>query len=281
MFCYYRVMKKGVEELVLENLQRGTLLATDIVRQASLLRPKTTKQGVYRVLRKLKKEEKVAIHGKSVSLNIQWVKSMSEFFSLAEFYYSGASGTDSFLNIRGRDKIAYSFKDMNSLDVFGVHALHMMGMVVEKQIPLFVYNPHEWFFWARREAEEIFKVAMNKDERQLFLVSSHDDPLDLELKKYYQGDLLQYHIVEQPLFIKSSYYFVIFGDYLMEVYFDEKIVEELDQFYKETKEWNKEAKENLQKIILKSSKNKLIISRNSKKIARYKKMLTPFFFIKK
>src|SRR3990167_1612171 len=251
----------SVEEIVLEILQKGTLLGTEIVQQASLSRPKTTKQAVYRVFRKLKKEEKIVIHGKSVSLNIQWLKSMGEFYSLAEFYYFGSTGTDNFLNIKGRDKIIYSFKNLNLLDAFGIHALHMMGMVTEKHTPIFAYNPHEWFFWARREAEQMFVEAMHKDDRQLFLVSSHSDPLDLELRKYYQGDLLQYHIVEKPLLPKDNYYFVVIGDYLMEVYFDEKIVAELDEFYKTTKTWSEESKLALQKIVLKSSKNKLEIGR--------------------
>jgi len=73
---------------------------------------------------------------------------------------------------------------------------------------------------------------------------------------------------------------LILGDYLMEVYFDEKIVEELDEFYCKTLAWNEDAKESLQKIVLKSSKNKLVISRNQRKIERYKKMLSPYFFIK-
>lgn len=271
---------KSVEEAVLETIQKGTLLGTEVVRQTSLLRPKTTKQAVYRVLRKLKGEEKIAIHGKSVSLNIQWINAMNEFFSLAGFHYSGSTGADSFLNIKGRDKIAYSFKNLNLLDVFGIHALHMMGMVVEKSVPLFAYNPHEWFFWARREAEQVFVDTMQKDERQLFLVSSHSDPLDLELRKHYQGDLLQYHIVDKPLFPKDNYYFVVFGDYLMEVYFDEKIIEELDEFYKRTEIWNESAKQSLQNMVSKSSKNKLVISRNLRKVERYKKMLSPYFFIK-
>src|SRR3989344_1797034 len=113
----------SVEEIVLEILQKGTLLGTEIVQQASLSRPKTTKQAVYRVFRKLKKEEKIVIHGKSVSLNIQWLKSMGEFYSLAEFYYSGSTGTDNFLNIKGRDKIIYSFKYLNSILMNGFSGL--------------------------------------------------------------------------------------------------------------------------------------------------------------
>src|SRR3989344_5919499 len=270
----------SVEEIVLEILQKGTLLGVEIVQQVSLLRPGTTKQAVYRVFRKLKKEEKIVIHGKSVSLNIQCLKTMSEFFSLAEFHYSGSTGTDSFLNIKGRDKIIYSFKNLNLLDAFSIHALHMMGMVTEKHTPIFAYNPHEWFFWERREAEQMFVEAMHKDDRQLFLVSSHSDPLDLELRKHYQGDSLQYHIVKKSLFPKENYYFVVIGDYLMEVYFDEKIIQELDEFYRKTLVWNEDAKESLQKIIFKSSKNKLVISRNHRKTERYKKMLSPYFFIK-
>ncbi|MEK7461936.1 MAG: hypothetical protein AAB586_02610 [Patescibacteria group bacterium] len=273
-------MDKSVESLVLEVIQKGTLLATEIIKRVSAVRAGTTKQAVYQTLRKLKSEEKIAMHGKSVSLNIQWIKTMGEFFSLAEYYYAGSAGVDNFLNIKGRDKIIYFFKNLNSLDVFGIHALHMMGMINAKNIPLFAYNPHEWFFWARREAEEMFVETMHKDKRQLFLVSSHSDPLDIELRKHYQGDFLQYHIVEKPLFPKDNYYFVVFGDFLMEVYFDEKIIQELDDFYEQIKLWDENARQALQNIVLKSSKNKLVISCNTRKIRRYKKMLSPYFFVR-
>ena len=81
-------LKQPIEQLTLKTLQKGTISTIKLIENIFALRPKTTKQGVYRVLRKLKNEEKIVIHGKFVSLNLHWIKNMNEFFSLAQFYYS-------------------------------------------------------------------------------------------------------------------------------------------------------------------------------------------------
>ena len=119
---------QSIEDLVINALKKGTKTTSELIQNIALIRANSTKQGIYRVLRKLKGEEKIVIHGKLVSLNIQWLKTMGEFYSLAEFYYSGSSG-DTFLNLKGRDKIVYSFKNLNLLDAFGIHPLHIIRIV--------------------------------------------------------------------------------------------------------------------------------------------------------
>ncbi len=152
-----------IEQLILKTLQKGAILTIKLIEHIALIRHKTTKQGVYRVLRKLRDEEKIVIHGKSISLNLHWIKKMNEFFSLAHFYYSQkVASPDSFLNIMEKDKIVYFFKNLNLLDSFWSHAFHMFAEVLNPKEPIFVYNPHEWFAYARQETEQTLIKTMHE-----------------------------------------------------------------------------------------------------------------------
>ncbi|MFA4872151.1 MAG: hypothetical protein WC610_03815 [Patescibacteria group bacterium] len=271
-----------IEQLILKTLQKGTISTIKLIENISTIRPKTTKQGVYRVLRKLKDEEKIVIHGKSVSLNLHWIKNMNEFFSLAQFYYSPrVASPDGFLNVREKDKIVYFFKNLNLLDSFWSHAFHMFAEISNPKEPIFVYNPHEWFAYARQETEQTLIKTMNEKTRQVLITVAHSNPLDRELKKKFGSDLLQYNISDKKIFDKQDYYFNIFGDCLIEVFIDQKISEQIDKFFEKTKFFDDKASEELLEIVSRSGKNKLVISRNKKKVEKYKKTLSKNFYIMK
>jgi hypothetical protein len=274
--------RQPIELSILKTLQKGTISSVKLIESISILRPKTTKQGVYRVLRKLKKEEKIVIHGKLVSLNLHWIKNMNEFFSLAQFHYSPkVASPDGFLNVREKDKIVYFFKNLNLLDSFWSHAFHMFAETLNPKEPIFVYNPHEWFAYARQETEQTLIKTMNEKNKQVLITVANNDPLDRELKRKFGSDLLQCDISDKPLFERQNYYFNVFGDFLVEVFIDQIIAKQIDEFFKKTKEFDDKAREDLSKIVSKSGRNKLIISRNYKKAAKYKKTLSRNFFIKK
>ena len=271
-----------IERLILETLQKGTTSTTKLIENIFAIRPKTTKQGIYRVLRKLRDEEKIVIHGKSVSLNLHWIKKMNEFFSLAQFYYSPkVASSDSFLNVTEKDRIVYFFKNLNLLDSFWSHAFHMFTEISNSKEPIFVYNPHEWFAYARQETEQTLFKTINEKTRQVLITVAHSDSLDRELKKKLRGDFIQYNIADKKIFEKPNYYFNTFGDYLIEVFIDQTISKQIDKFFKKTKFFDDKANKELLEIVSKSGKNKLIISRNKKKAEKYKKTLSKNFYIMK
>ena len=253
----------------------------ELIEMISGIRAKTTKQGVYRVLRKLKNEEKIVIHGKLISLSLHWIKTMNEFFSLAQFYYSSKfANSDSFLSVREKDKVVYFFKNLKLLDSFWSHAFHMFTEISNPKEPIFVYNPHEWFSYARQETEQTLIKTLNEQLRQILITVTNDDSLDRELSKKFNSDLVQYYISDKKVFERENYYFNIFGDYLIEVFIDEKIAKEIDGFFKKTKVFNDKTKEQLFSIISRNGRNKLIVSKSKRKAEKYKKILSKSFFIK-
>ncbi|MEK7621988.1 MAG: hypothetical protein AAB415_02300, partial [Patescibacteria group bacterium] len=262
--------------------QKGTMPTIKLIESVSAIRPKTTKQGVYRVLRKLRDEEKIVIHGKEASLNLHWLKDRNEFFSLAQFYYlPKVASPDNFLNVREKDKIVYFFKNLNLLDSFWSHAFHMFAETISPKEPIFVYNPHEWFAYARQETEQTLLKTMAEKTRQVLITVAHNEPLDRELRKKFSGDLAQYHIADKKIFEKDNYYFNIFGDCLIEVFIDQVISKQIDEFFTKTKIFDDQTSDELSVIVSKIGKNKLIISRNKKKAEKYKKTLSKDFYIMK
>lgn len=274
--------KEPIEGIVLKILQKGTIQTAALLENVILSRSKTTKQGIYRVLRKLKNEEKIVIHGKSVSLNLHWIKKMNDFFSLARFHYaSKVTSADNFLNIREKDKIVYFFKNLNLLDSFWSHAFHLFAEASNPMEPIFVYNPHEWFAYARRETEQGLIKTMNQKIKPVLITVAHGDPLDKQLTGKLRSEYVQYTIANKNIFGKQNYYFNVFGDVLIEVLIDPNISRQIDAFFKKTTVFNDEASNELLEIVSKNGKNKLIISRNKKKAKKYKKILSKDFYIKK
>ena len=283
--CYGGAMHKHyqepIEQILFTLLQKGTMTIPELIEAIERTRPQTTKQGVYRVLRKLKNEEKIVIHGKSVSLNLHWIKNMSEFFSLAQYYSSPKLAADgSFLGIQEKDKVVYFFKNLKLLDAFWSHAFHMFNAVLPADKPILVYNPHEWFAYARPETEQTLLRAMKEKNRQVLVVVTHNESLDQKLKTRFSSDTLQYHSMDKKIFDKENYYLNIFGDFLIEVSIDQNIAQHIDTFFKKTQKFTNAAKEELMQIVSQAGRNKLTISRNKKKATKYKKMMSKYFFIK-
>lgn len=269
-----------IEQLVLRGLQPGTLPTRQLIQRISARRPKTTKQGVYRVLRKLKAEEKVVVHGKMVSLNLHWIKTRQMFFTLAEYYYSPqAASANGFLNIREKDKIVYSFKNLQLLDSFWSHAFYLFAQSLPSRVPIFVYNPHQWFSYARQETETMLIKTMREKRRQILITVAYQNTLNQHLKKKFTGDLTQYMITNRLLFNKSNYYLNIFGDVLIEVLIDNSIAGKIHQLFSQAKVFDDQAKSKLTQIVAQDGRNTLVISRNMEKAEKYKKSLAKSFYL--
>ena len=68
--------------------------------------------------------------------------------------------------------------------------------------------------------------------------------------------------------------------FLIEVWLDKKMADQLDVFYKETDKWDEAANIKLQMIINTESKMRIVISRNHKKAERIINSLKRDFVIK-
>lgn len=269
-----------IEPVVTDILQRGPREIANLIEEVRKTRGSATKQGVYQTLRKLKAEEKIVLHGRSVSLNIQWLRKMSDFFSIAQYFYSPAHGNpDYVLHLREKEKVTFTFKTLVELDIFTSHAIHMLVAIIDAHDPIYAFNPHEIFSYGRSESEAILLEAMEEINKQVLLLATHSSPLDSELKKRFARTNVQYHIEHSVPFDTGRYYFNVYGHYLLEIYLDSHISALLETFFESTSSFTKEAQEELARIFTTKGRHRVVISRNKKKSDRYKTFFAKFFAI--
>ncbi|HEY4477662.1 MAG TPA: hypothetical protein VJB09_00095, partial [Candidatus Paceibacterota bacterium] len=272
----------NLEDLILLSLQKGPQNGVQLIHKIQKVRPSTTKQAVYKVLRNLKSQEVVVLHAKRVSLSQIWINKMSEYFNLARRNYAGGVHTgEDFLSLSDGDKISYNFSNPRFTDAFWIHACSILSQVMKSDEPIYFYNPHEWFLLARYDTERSFFDLIKKSNQQLLVTVSDNTVLDKLVAKEFDGDVLQYHMNTKRLFQKDNFYLNIFGDFLIEVWIDKKVSEDIDKFYIESRVFGAEAFESLQGIINQKGKTKLVISRNKAKAEKLKKLFKKNFCIRK
>jgi len=271
----------SISDFIIQHLQNGPLTAGMLLELIKRSRPTTTKQAVYLALRNLKREEKITMHGKLVSLSRVWLMKQSSFFAITTQNYalSETSG-NGFLNLEEGDRVSYSFKNPAVADVFWAHAFDILADASSRQEPIYLWNPHEWFFLARHESERAVFDRILAAGKQIWITCGNRDPLDKFITKEFDGQQSQYYMTEYTQFRKQNYYLNIFGNYILEVWLDEQTAKKIDAFYKTHTEWTEEAKKIIQEISTEHGKTKLTITKNARRATKLKTLLKKPFYKK-
>ncbi len=240
----------------------------------------TTKQGVYNMIRKLKRQEIVVVHNKSISLSGVWLSAMEEFFAQARnITKSGRMSSDSFLNLAQGEKIQYYFRDPILTDAFWSHIFITLVDVSAPKTPVLIYNPHEWFLLVRTDNEvDLFKRIHNRGQ-QLAVLAGNATALDKSARSFLKDSNAMYETLAKPLFPKNNYYVNIIADFVIEVWIDQKISIQLDEFYKQSKVFNDADKQRLEQILMQKGRNRFSITHNKRKADALRKKIGKYFFL--
>jgi hypothetical protein len=268
----------GIEEIIVDQLKTGPKKTVALVGYVED-NDNGTKQGVYKAIKKLKEEEIITISNKEVSLSSLWLKKMNDFFALAQYYYKQPLTASSFLSLSSAQKISFSLKDLTELDIFSAHVFYLLNQVINKNEPIFAFNYHQWFYYGREENDQFLSYSIKKKQQPLLLLLGNKNDLDFAVKKIYNEGTSQCDILEKKIFPRN-YYFIIIGEFLIECYLDEKVVNLLDDFFQKYKKFDSTAQQELTEIINLKCKNRMVISKNSKKIEKLKKIFKRYFLFK-
>lgn len=273
--------ENNIENIIIKKLQYGPQKTIDLIKRIKNVRPKTTKQAVYLILRKLKEKEAININKKIVSLNTLWIRRLSEFVKTAnQTYFGNSFVSEYFTNLKEREKIRYYFNDSKQMDSFWAHVLITLLEISSVNAHDFVYAPHYWFYIARRESEDDFYKIFLELNKKAFILIGNDTFLDRDFKKNSFNKNVQIHTISSSEFKKNNYYMNVVGDYIIEVLMDENISKKINEFYSKTREVDSLDKEELKRIISQLGKSKFVISRNKAKAKRMKNKFKKYFFIK-
>lgn len=266
-----------IEEGILSLLSDKAYTGQELLTNTQKIKPGFTKQALYQLLHKLTEREIVVKHGKQFSLSQVWIQKMNDFFSIAAKQYGTNEQGADFLSLSDGDKVTYTFKNPTEADRFWGHAFNILSKLLQQKEPLYIYNPHEWFLFARKESEVFLFEELRKKRQQVWLICGDTTPLDMYAKKFFDGSILQYHMTKQKFFEKRNYYLNIFGDYSIEGRIDEETAKKVDYLYTNANSWSIEIEDKLKNLV-DQGKTTITISRNKHKVEKLKRLFTPYFY---
>jgi hypothetical protein len=273
--------KNNIKNLIIELLSEGSKKSIDIIEEIKSLKPGTTKQAVYLALRKLIKEEIVVKYRKKLMLNQVWVDQLNEFVNLIDKNYienyKQTKSKNEYNELKEGDKIIYLFKNLDSFDAFWNHIFSMIVKKTNILSPLYLYNPHEWFLFAREKSEKYMYGWIERKKPKTFFAIGGDTFLDKIVAKKYSSDLMEISIGKK-LGFENNYCLAILEDYLIETYLDKKLTDKIDAIYCKSDNEEKAA-EKIKEIVSAKSKFKIVVSINPEKSSRIKKKFEKVFFI--
>lgn len=274
------VHPESIEDHILVTLQKGVLPIVMLIEKIKQERPGTTKQGVYLIIKRLKKQEIVVVHNKNVSLSTVWLSALDKFVSDAEYNTKHTtSAGNSFLDLKQGEKLQYYFKNPILTDAFWSHVFLTLVETSSPLSPILLYNPHEWFLLTRTENEtELFKKITDRSQK-LAVLSGNKTFLDKYVRKYFDGTKSMYETPDDMPFPKNNYYINIIGDFIIEVWLDRKIADQLDKFYTDVTQFNDIEKHRLESILMQKGKNRFSITNNKRKADTLRRKFKKYFFL--
>ncbi|MDB4984131.1 MAG: hypothetical protein JWM20_310 [Patescibacteria group bacterium] len=272
---------KTIEDYLLDILKEGPLSIEELISTVGRKRKGATRQGVYRTLRVMKAREIVTVANKTVSLSSLWISKMQNYFTIAGYSYSQPTNDAGFLNMREGEKMTYSFRTLVELDVFWSHALYLFLEVLKNNNPVYIYNPHDWAYFMRKETDRILVEKSFATRRQIFIAVGHADPLDRIVKRNFDGTQGQYYLAKENFGFKENYYCNAIGDYMIEGFLSPAVAERLDSVYKNHSILDEKTMKEFQDVSALKGKNKLVISKNAKRAEKFRRILGRYFYIKK
>jgi hypothetical protein len=270
------ISPKSIAEFVLFELRGGPQATSDLL-GAIRAKRSVTKQGFYAALRELKEKEAILLYRHTVSLNTAWIGRLQEAVNTISHAYLSSSYLPDLLALQDKESVSFTFSNSRTLDSFWGHAQSLLLQHTPESDPIYSYDPHYWFYLARKETEERLIQDIERSGRQFLMVVGGDTELDKLIHKRFAGDLLQYH--RKQMFSDPSYYVTVIGDYLTEVTLDPHISARVETVYSSDQIFQQGIESALAPLLELKSRNKIKISRNRSRASMLKKKFAPFFFI--
>lgn len=275
--------KENIKNLIIDLLSDGSKKATDVIKEIKILKSGATKQAVYLALRNLIKEEIIIKYSKKVMLNQIWVNQLNEFVNKIDKNYlenyKGAKKKGELDKMIEGDRIIYLFKNINSFDSFWNHIFSIIVKRTNILAPLYLYNPHEWFLFAREKSDEYMWKWIDAKKPKTYFAIGGNTALDKLVKKNYSSRSTEISSGEKMGF-GNNYCLAIIENYLIETFFDKVLSNKIDKIYDESRN-EKEVSEKIKELVNEKSRFKIIVSINSEKANRIKKKFEKIFFIPK
>jgi DNA-binding PadR family transcriptional regulator len=231
-------------------------------------------QAVYKILKKLRKQEVILKNKTKYSINYVWLKRLQLFSSKDK---SGSAFI--FQNLREGDKITYQFKDLNRAGSFWMHVFQVFFDQKDIKVAI-AYSPNEWTFVVREEQDVEWASTVRKHPEKITLFAlGEKNKHNQEYKQKNNKENLKINVGKTYGF-KKGYYFNVFNDYVVEMILPESVDEKISRILESNPRQKDLERLFMDKGIL-NTKSKLVIKRKKKLADKLYKKITQDFYLPK
>jgi DNA-binding PadR family transcriptional regulator len=263
----------GIEEIILQAaLIKPGISTEDLIKRVAQKRGGVTKQGVYRVLRKLKKEGKVVVYRSSASINALWLERLRSAIS-------GQTGRSLFGDLgvmKEGERIVIEGKSLAGTDDLWSEAFINVENKTGTKHPLYLYNPHNWTILLRPETDELHIDRLGTKGRQVFLSIGGRTALDRETVRITSRTKVHCSISST---LRTADYIAVLGDHIFLIKLSRKGKNLMDDIFRKNILTEKAMRE-IGEVSSRISA-KIFIERDAKKARVLKKKIARDFFIPK
>lgn len=217
-----------LQNTIIKLLQSGPLNTPELVFFAKQ-EAKTTQQGVYKALRKLRDAEIVTVHKKSVSLSLVWMDAeLAKFREMTEAYQTRAQ-VYSFLRMKPGRRISFKYRTLRELHLFWVQVFLILESQSPATIPTYAITPHDWFYM-QTTLDQVWSRRLEQSGRRLGGVVTHATSFDRNVVRAREASYVEYMFNKNPFGFDERHYMNIIGSWAIEAFIDSKVNQKLVAF---------------------------------------------------
>ena len=266
-----RLLNGNLEEMILIALLNKSPLPTlDLIKKINSGNIKFTKQGIYRVLRKLKKEEKVVMYRSIVSVNDLW---LAKWNDVLEKSGHDVSLVGDLTNLTEMEKISLKIRSLTHLDQIWSNIFLKIEPKMGKSSCIFLYNPHDWFPLLREKTEKIYNRLLSARRRNTFLAVHGRTFLDKQMMNKRRSNDFRCSINSK---VNANEYIAVLEDYVLEIKLGNRENRIIESIFKAADNVE-DAKSSMYEID-KNAKSTLVIEKNKIKAVKWRKRISNEFF---
>ena len=271
--------RKNIDDLIVEILsKRPNITGPELLAAIQKHRLSTTKQAMYYALGYLLDAEVVVKIGTGYSISNIWR------LKIQNNLIKDSSDLQSVFGLNEGESISLKFPSLITADFYWAHLFTELTDWVPENVPVFIWNPHEWFVIGREAVErEVLENFATKNKKAYFSISGKT-ALDKDFRKVYTSEHLSVNTGVTAIF-PNHIYVNVFKDILVEVFLSKDLVREIDKFYEthqvSIKQLTPEEQGEFIKIVSKKYPVRIKVSKNTKKASEIKKKLAKDFIIPK
>jgi len=271
--------KTRIEEYIIEVLDKGALDGPSLLTEVAVLHGPTTKQSVYKALRKLIQDEILNKHSAHYSLNRYWLQKIRDFTD-RHIEGSGTVDAENISNFEDGDSVTYVFKNPFLLDITWGHLYDILYEASPVEQVLLNYHPHEWLIHSRPETEKFWLNRFQEDNKIMCFAIGSSTFLDRQFQKEHSSDNVKVNLGES-YGLRPNQYLSVLGDFVIEVTTDKNFEKEVHEFFNHTDKLEDIDPLEITHISKLKYRSKLKLSRNKRKADKWKTKFKQDFYIPK